>query len=189
MKGNETLRVYNKESIRSPLKGANRAGQMPRWQSDAECSIQKTYLTMEVYNFYCDNVALLYRHFGNFSSNARLFMAPVSFEVKYELFLSKGRKPFQIIRLVPFSIPIGALSLCWDTYRNSSVCPGRGRSFRLYNDVDYFYPQYRKEDMKIDCDCRVQVRKDGQWGYMDGEGNFTLDIFRSCYRNEDDAEK
>ena len=44
---------------------------MPRWQSDAECSIQKTYLTMEVYNFYCDNVALLYRHFGNFSNNAR----------------------------------------------------------------------------------------------------------------------
>ena len=55
--------------------------------------------------------------------------------------------------------------------------------------MDYFYPQYRKEDMKIDCDCRVQVRKDGQWGYMDGEDNFTLDIFRSCYRNEDDAEK
>ena len=130
MKGNETLRVYNKESIRSPLKGANRAGQMPRWQSDAECSIQKTYLTMEVDNFYCDNVALLYRHFGNFSSNARLFMAPVSFEVKYELFLSKGRKPFQIIRLVPSPIPIGALSLCWDTYRNSSVCPWRGRSVR-----------------------------------------------------------
>ena len=48
---------------------------------------------MEVDNFYCDNVALLYRHFGNFSSNVRLFMAPVSFEVKYELFLSKGRKP------------------------------------------------------------------------------------------------
>ena len=43
MKGNETLRVYNKESIRSSLKGANRAGQMPRWQSDAECSIQKTH--------------------------------------------------------------------------------------------------------------------------------------------------
>ena len=43
--------------------------------------------------------------------------------------------------------------------------------------------------MKIDCDCRVQVRKDGQCGYMDGEGYFTLDIFRSCYRNEDDAEK
>jgi len=61
--------------------------------------------------------------------------------------------------------------------------------FGLYNDVDYFYPQYRKEDMKIDCDCEVQVRKDGQWGYMDGEGNFTLDICRSCYRNEDDAEK
>ena len=61
--------------------------------------------------------------------------------------------------------------------------------FGLYNDVDYFYPQYRKEDMKIDCDCRVQVRKDGQWGYMDGEDNFTLDVFRSCYRNEDDAEK
>ena len=61
--------------------------------------------------------------------------------------------------------------------------------FGLYNDVDYFYPQYRKEDMKIDCDCRVQVRKDGQWGYMDGESNFTLDILRSCYRNEDDAEK
>lgn len=59
--------------------------------------------------------------------------------------------------------------------------------FGLYNDVDYFYPQYRKEDMKIDCE--VQVRKDGQWGYMDGEGNFTLDICRSCYRNEDDAEK
>lgn len=85
---------------------------------------------MEVDNFYCDNVALLYRHFGNFSSNARLFMAPVSFEVKYELFLSKGRKPFQFIRLVSSPIPIGALSLCSDTYRNSSVCPGRGRSFR-----------------------------------------------------------
>ena len=85
---------------------------------------------MEVDNFYCDNVALLYRHFGNFSSNARLFMAPVSFEVKYELFLSKGRKPFQIIRLVPSPIPIGALSLCWDMYRNSSVCPWRGRSVR-----------------------------------------------------------
>ena len=67
MKGNETLGVYNKESIRSPLKGANRADQMPRWQSDAKCSIQKTYLTMEVDNFYCDNVALLYRHFGNFT--------------------------------------------------------------------------------------------------------------------------
>ena len=34
--------------------------------------------------------------------------------------------------------------------------------FGLYNDVDYFYQQYRKVDMKIDCDCRVQVRKDGQ---------------------------
>ena len=67
---------------------------------------------------------------GKFSSNARLFMAPVSFEVKYELFLSKGRKPFQIIRLVPSPIPIGALSLCWDMYRNSSVCPWRGRSVR-----------------------------------------------------------
>lgn len=65
LKGNETLGVYNKESIRSPLKGANRADQMPRWQSDAKCSIQKTYLTMEVDNFYCDNVALLYRPFGH----------------------------------------------------------------------------------------------------------------------------
>ena len=90
----------------------------------------KTIGTMEDFNFYRDNVAFLYRHFDGFKSNARFFMSPVPFEVKYELFLSKGRKPFQIIRLVPSPIPIGALSLCWDTYRNSSVCPGRGRSFR-----------------------------------------------------------
>ena len=57
------------------------------------------------------------------------------------------------------------------------------------NDVDFFYPQYPKEDMKIKCDREVQVRKDGQCGYVDNDGNFTLEISKSCYRNEDDAEK
>ena len=50
---------------------------------------------MEDYNFYRDNVAFLYRHFGRFKSNARFFMSPVPFEVKYEFFQGKGDKNFR----------------------------------------------------------------------------------------------
>ena len=71
---------------------------------------------MEDFNFYRDNVAFLYRHFDGFKSNARFFMSPVPFEVKYEFFLKKGRTPFQTIRMVKAPISIGALFLCWETY-------------------------------------------------------------------------
>ena len=68
------------------------------------------------FNFYRDNVAFLYRHFDGFKSNARFFMSPVPFEVKYEFFLKKGRTPFQTIRMEKAPISIGALFLCWETY-------------------------------------------------------------------------
>ena len=71
---------------------------------------------MEAFDFYRDNVAFLYRHFGGFKSVAEYFMAPVPFEVKYEFFLKKGRTPFQTIRMVKAPISIGALFLCWETY-------------------------------------------------------------------------
>ena len=71
---------------------------------------------MEAFDFYRDNVAFLYRHFGGFKSVAKYFMAPVPFEVKYEFFLKKGRTPFQTIRMVKAPISIGALFLCWETY-------------------------------------------------------------------------
>lgn len=89
---------------------------MPRWQGDAECSIQKQICTMEAINFYRDNVAFLFRHFDGFKSVANYYMAPVPFEVKYELSLKKGHSPFHTIRLVKAPISIGALFLCWETY-------------------------------------------------------------------------
>lgn len=74
----------------------------------------KNCLTMEGFDFYRDNVALLYRHFDDFRTSARYFFTPVPFEVKYELFLKKSKKPFQVLRLVKDPITIGALFLCWE---------------------------------------------------------------------------
>lgn len=71
---------------------------------------------MEDFKLYRDNVAFLFQHFDKFKSNARFFMSPVPFEVKYELFLKKGETPFQTIRMVKSPICIGALFMCWENY-------------------------------------------------------------------------
>lgn len=71
---------------------------------------------MENFDLYRDNVAFLYRHFDDFKSNARYFMTPAPFEVKYEFSFKKGGKPFQTTMLVKSPISIGALFLCWESY-------------------------------------------------------------------------
>ena len=88
---------------------------------------------MEAKDFYRDNVAFLYRHFGSFKDQARFFMAPVPFEVKYELSLKKGGAPIQTIRLVPASIPIGALFLCWDLYPEYFQVTKDGKTGYVYS--------------------------------------------------------
>lgn len=88
---------------------------------------------MEAKDFYRDNIALLYRRFGSFRTNARLFMAPVPFEVKYELFLRKGGKPFQTIRLVESPIPVGALLLCWESCPDLFRLEAGGKTGFIYS--------------------------------------------------------
>ena len=92
----------------------------------------KTIQIMEAKDFYRDNIALLYRRFGSFRTNARLFMASVPFEVKYELSLKKGGKPFQTIRLVESPIPVGALLLCWETYPELFRVEAGGKTGFIY---------------------------------------------------------
>lgn len=70
---------------------------------------------MKGYDLYRDNVAMLFRHFDEYKTSARFFMAPLPFEVKYELFIGR-RKSATILRPVASPIPLGALMLCWRQY-------------------------------------------------------------------------
>ncbi len=99
---------------------------MPRWQDDAELRNSKNKLTMEEFDFYRENIALLHRHFGSFLRDSRYFFTPVPFEVKYELTLCKKGKNLQEIRLVKSPIPIGALFLCWESYPELFTVPCAG---------------------------------------------------------------
>jgi len=76
----------------------------------------KKHLKMEEFSFYRDNVAKLYRHFDDYKQQARNFMCPLPFEVKYELSTKKGGKPFQTIWMVKSPVCIGALFLAWQHY-------------------------------------------------------------------------
>lgn len=49
---------------------------------------------MKGYDLYRDNVAMLFRHFDEYKTQARFFMVPLPFEVKYELFIGR-RSPLQ----------------------------------------------------------------------------------------------
>lgn len=66
-------------------------------------------------SLYRDNVALLYRHFEEYKTNSRMFMAILPFEVKYVLCTGR-RKELMTIRPVRTPIPLGALFLCWQQY-------------------------------------------------------------------------
>ncbi|MCQ2172712.1 MAG: hypothetical protein MJZ17_08200 [Bacteroidales bacterium] len=70
---------------------------------------------MKGYDLYRDNVALLYRRFGEYRTHSRYFFSPLPFEVKYELFSGRSKRLMDI-RSVRVPIPLGALFLCWEQY-------------------------------------------------------------------------
>ena len=68
---------------------------------------------MKGHDLYSDNLALLYRHFGEYRTKSQYFMTPLPFEVRYELSTGR-RKQLMVLRPVKSPIPLGALFLCWD---------------------------------------------------------------------------
>ena len=70
---------------------------------------------MKGFDLYRDNVALLYRRFGEYRTHSKYFFSPLPFEVKYELFAGRNRRLMEI-RPVRVPIPLGALFLCWEQY-------------------------------------------------------------------------
>ena len=70
---------------------------------------------MDAKDFYRENIAFLARRFGDFRHEARFFMAPVPFEVRYDLYVKKKSVPAMTLRPVKAPIPIGALLLCWES--------------------------------------------------------------------------
>lgn len=79
---------------------------------------------MEAFNFYGENVANFYRHFDEFKTQARYFLTPLPFEVKYVLSTAERKSHLIDIPLVQAPIPIGALFLCWQNRPDLFLAPG-----------------------------------------------------------------
>lgn len=61
--------------------------------------------------------------------------------------------------------------------------------FGVFNDVEYVYPEYEAKDIERECEGMVRVRKNGNWGWLDKNGRYTLDRSKACFSNYDDDEK
>lgn len=70
---------------------------------------------MKGFDLYRDNVALLYRRFGEYRTHTKYFFAPLPFEVKYKLYARRKMRLMEI-QSVRGPIPLGALFLCWEQY-------------------------------------------------------------------------
>lgn len=51
------------------------------------------------------------------------------------------------------------------------------------------YTLNMKKDIERECEGMVRVRKNGNWGWLDMNGRYTLDRSKACFSNYDDDEK
>jgi len=61
--------------------------------------------------------------------------------------------------------------------------------FGAFNDWTYAYPEYENGDMIVDAESMVKVCKNGQWGWLDMNGQFTMEEKYASFSNYEDDEK
>ncbi len=61
--------------------------------------------------------------------------------------------------------------------------------FGVYDDSNYVYPEYKPEDIGLEVEGMVRVRKNGRWGWLDENGKYTRDKRKACFSNYEDDEK
>ena len=61
--------------------------------------------------------------------------------------------------------------------------------FGVFDDSNYVYPEYKPEDIELEVEGMVRVRKNGRWGWLDMNGKYTRNKHKACFSNYEDDEK